>query len=153
MKTPSSSKKLLLAAILTTGLGLAISQSALAQPGYNSQARQNPCGIQAPCGKLGGQIDPVTQKAREKFLNETTEIRKNLTVKRAEMRAIMAADIPDATRASQVAGELFDLREQLRAKALDYGLPLPAVMSGQMSGAGGFSGKQNSNRQGRGNRW
>ena len=76
--------------------------------GYGYQGRQ--------------QVDEVTAKAQEKFLNQTVELRKNIAVKRAEQKALMISDNPDAKRVSQLTGELFDLKEQLRAKAEEHGL-------------------------------
>ncbi len=116
----NSKKKLVLAAILTSGLALAISQSALAQPG---QAGPGGKGI-GPCYQ---QLDPAMEKARDKFLSETVEMRKQMAEKHAVMRAIMNAGTPDTVKAGQVAGELFELREKLRAKALEAGLPFPMM--------------------------
>jgi zinc resistance-associated protein len=122
MEQSTSKKKIVLAAILTSGLALAITQSAIAQPGYKGHLGQQHCLMQ---------MDPVAQKAREKFLNETVETRKQLAEKNAVMRALMNAGTPDTTQASQIAGELFELREALRLKAQETGLPLPMLMMGQ----------------------
>ena len=46
----------------------------------------------------------------------------------------MHAGTPDTVKASQVAGEIFELREKLRAKAQEAGLPMPMLM---MMGQGG----------------
>ena len=122
MEQATSKKKIVLAAILTSGLALAITQSAIAQPGFQGYRGQQPCLMQ---------MEPVAQKAREKFLNETVETRKLLAEKNAAMRALMNAGTPDTVQASQIAGELFELREALRLKAVETGLPLPMLMMGQ----------------------
>ena len=75
-------------------------------------------------------------KAHDKFLAETVELRKQVTEKQAVMRAIMQADTPDTTQAGQVAGELFELREKLRAKAQEAGLPFPMMGMGMGPGCG-----------------
>ncbi|MBM9537145.1 hypothetical protein [Desulfobulbus alkaliphilus] len=122
MEKSTSRKKIVLAAILTSGLALAITQSAIAQPGFQGQRGQHPCLMQ---------MDPVAQKARDRFLDETMETRKQLAEKNAVMRALMNAGTPDTAQASQIAGELFELRETLRLKAQETGLPLHMLMMGQ----------------------
>lgn len=113
-------KKILLSAILTTGLALAITQSATANQGYR--------GGNADCQRMQGAQDQVTLKAKEKLLSETTEVRKQMAQKRAAMRATMQAETPDADKVAVLAGELFDLREQMRLKAQELGLPMPPGM-------------------------
>lgn len=140
-------KKILLATIMATGLALAITQGATAHPGYHGgdqdyQQRQR-----------GVQADLVTQKAREKFLGETTEIRKQMAEKRAAMRAIMQAETPDADRVAVLAGELFDLREQMRLKAQELGLPLSTGMGRQCGlnpGGRGAKGRDRGQMRGQG---
>jgi len=66
-------------------------------------------------------------KAQNKFLDTTVSIRKAMTTKRAEMRAIMKNAAPNAEQAARLSGELFDLREQLRAKAQENGLNVSAL--------------------------
>lgn len=80
------------------------------------------------CPKQNYQLDDETLKKRNKFLDGTVELRKNMAEKRAEMRAVMKSTAPDSKRASQLAGELFTLREQLRTKAGENGLQGHALM-------------------------
>lgn len=68
------------------------------------------------------QVDETTQKARETFLSQTTELRKKMVMKQAEMSALMSRENPDDKKAAQFAGELFDLRTQIHQKAIDAGL-------------------------------
>ncbi|MGE4560393.1 MAG: hypothetical protein AB7E77_09340 [Desulfobulbus sp.] len=127
MNTTNTKKKIMMAAILTSGLTLAISQAVMAQPAKNGGH-----------GPQGGKVDNLCQyqmnsefqKARDKFLTETVAERKALAQKRAEMRAIMKAGTPDTVKASEVAGELFDLREKLRLKAQESNIPLPMLLMG-----------------------
>lgn len=128
MKTTPSKKKIMMAAILTSGLTLAISQAVMAQPdqpdaaGPHEKRGENPHRVQ---------MNSEQQKVREKFLTETMAERKAFAQKNTELRAIMKADTPDPIKASQVAGELFELREKLRGKALEIGIPLPMLLMGQ----------------------
>jgi len=126
-------KKIMLAAILTSGLTLAISQAAMAESAQPAQP--------GPQGKPDAppsqyQMTTEMQKIHDKFMNDTVAIRKELAEKNAVMRALMNAGTPDTVKASQVAGELFELREKLRAKAKEAGLPMPMLMMGH----GGFDG-------------
>ena len=132
MELTTSKKKIMLAAILTSGLALAISQSALAaQPAAQGGKGTYPCQYQ---------MDPAMQKTRDKFLAETVDLRKQVAEKHAVMRAQMNAGTPDTAKVSQLAGELFELREKLRIKAQETGLPMPMLMMGQ-GDMGGMSGK------------
>lgn len=130
MELTTSKKKIMLATILTTSIALAISQAALAQPAD--------AGVQGDKGAplCQPQMDPATQKARDKFLTETVELRKQLAEKNAAMQAVLNAGTPDTDKASKLAGELFEVREKLRVKAQESGLPMPMLMMGHgdMSG-------------------
>ncbi len=120
-----SKKKIMLATILSTGLALAISQSALAQPtapDLKGKPGTPPCLYQ---------MDAATQKAHDKFLSETVAMRKEMVEKNTALRALLNAGTPDTAKASQLAGELFELREKLRVKAQETGLPMPMLMMGQ----------------------
>ena len=131
MKLTRTTKNIALAAVLTSGLALA-GTSAIAQA---------PADTTAPVTKPGyRQVDPQMVKAHTTFLNETVEVRKQLAEKQAMLRAIMAADTPDTAQAGKVAGELFDLREQLRAKAQAAGLPYPMLGMGRGMGMMGGMG-------------
>ncbi|MDX9833656.1 MAG: hypothetical protein RBT36_00390 [Desulfobulbus sp.] len=128
MERTTSTKKIALAAILTSGIALAISQSAMAQNQPDPQGPDKTPGYR--------QMDPVMIKAHDKFLAETVDLRKQMTEKQAMMRAIMQADEPNTTQAGQVAGELFELREKLRVKAQEAGLPGSMMGMGMGSGMG-----------------
>jgi zinc resistance-associated protein len=119
MERTISKKKIMLAAILSSGLALAISQSALAEPATQPDAQTK----QVVTPRMH-RMDPDMQKAHEKFLGDTVAIRKQFVEKTATMKALSKAQTPDATKISQLAGEVFDLREQLRVKAKEAGLPM-----------------------------
>lgn len=131
MEMTTTKKKLMLAAILTSGLTLAISQATLAEPAKPASPE-----TQAKSGGHPTQMQMATemQKLHDKFLSDTVAIRKELAEKNAVLRALMHAGTPDTVKASQVAGEIFELREKLRAKAQEAGLPMPMLM---MMGQGG----------------
>lgn len=113
-------KKIMLAAILAGAIALAGMQTAGARPWGGGQWCDG-------CGQGYGfqgsrQPDDSTLAAHDTFLKDTVELRKAMTMKRAEQKALMNNDHPDAKRIAELSGELFDLREQLRAKAQETGL-------------------------------
>ena len=144
MECTISKKKIMLAAILSSGLALAISQSALAEPVAQPDAQTK----QVATPRMH-RMDPDMQKAHEKFLGDTVAIRKQLVEKTATMKALSKAQAPEVTKISQLAGEVFDLREQLRVKAKEAGLPMGMGMGMGMGdadsmpcqGMGGMGGK------------
>jgi zinc resistance-associated protein len=127
MNPVNKTKTVFLTAAMVTALAVIGLQSAVAAPG----AMKGP-GSQHPCMK-GQQLDPETIKARDAFFAETTELRKQMAEKRAAMRALMKGTDPDQVEAAKLAGEIFDLREQIRPKAQAAGLP-PRMMMGMMGG-------------------
>lgn len=82
--------------------------------------------LATPCPKSMKQDCQMSKemlKVRDAFLKDTKELRRNMMVKRSEMRAMMQGTNPDPKKVSTLAGEIFDLREQLRVKAGENGLP------------------------------
>ena len=127
MKLTRTSKNIALAAVLTSGLAFA-GTAAIAQ---------SPADTTGPVTKPGyRQLDPQMVEKHNAFLASTVELRKQMAEKQAVQRAIMAADTPDTAQAGKVAGELFELREQLRAKAQAAGLPYPMLGMGMGKGMG-----------------
>ncbi|MHB8790886.1 MAG: hypothetical protein ACYDBT_13515 [Desulfobulbaceae bacterium] len=122
MTTRTLNNKIILGAIVVGALALTGMRSADARPwgaplddygpGHCYQARQ---------------LDDKTIVARDKFLSETVALRKEMAVKRAEQEALMNSENPDAKRIAQLTGEIFDLREQLQAKAAESGLDVPGM--------------------------
>ncbi len=92
-----------------------------------------------PCPTMMGQNGQMSEdmvKIRDAFLQDSKELRKSMMVKRAQMRAMMQATNPDPEKVSVLAGEIFDLREQLREKAIKNGLPGHAFMGPMSKGMG-----------------
>jgi zinc resistance-associated protein len=116
----NTKKKIILGAILAGTIALAGMQTAGARPWGGGQWCDG-------CGRgYGGQgslqLDESTLAARDAFLKDTVELRKSMAMKRAEQKALMNNDNPDAKRIAELSGELFELREQLAAKAQEAGL-------------------------------
>ena len=71
---------------------------------------------------MGGNADPVEIENRTKFFDETVDLRKSLAVKKAETAAVMSHEKPDEKRAGQLAGEIFELRNEMRTRAAAAGI-------------------------------
>jgi zinc resistance-associated protein len=110
-------KKILIAAALIGAIGFAGVQMATADAGHGF--RDGSC-RDYPRSEYN---DEANTKAREKFMEETVALRKELAVKRGEYRALLQQDNPDVKRAATLSGELFDLRNELQQKALERGIP------------------------------
>ncbi len=80
--------------------------------------------INCPGGRADAiaQMDDATKVKFDAFLKDTQALRKDIAIKRAEKRALMHADNPDAAAVGKLAGELFDLRAAMHAKAEEAGL-------------------------------
>ena len=75
-------------------------------------------------GPQSGQGLSEEELARiDKFQEDTLELRKKVTIKEAELEALMSGENPDPDRVSKLTGEIFDLRQEFRTKAEAAGLP------------------------------
>ncbi|MGV1098773.1 periplasmic heavy metal sensor [Thiovibrio sp. JS02] len=109
-------KKTLLTIAAVATIGLAGFQLAEARPWAGGP------GYMMGGPGCGQQVDEETAKAREKFFSETTELRKNMFAKRAELDAVLNATNPDEKKAAKLSAELFDLREAMHKKATESGI-------------------------------
>ncbi len=98
---------------------------AISLAGIQTVAASPDKGAKIPCPtmKQNCRMSEDMLKARDAFLQDSKELRKSMMVKRAEMRAMMQGTNPDPEKVADLAGEIFDIREQLRAKAVASGLP------------------------------
>ena len=88
----------------------------------------------------GYQLDEETAQARDKFLSETTELRKKMHAKRTELNAVLSSETPDEKKAARLSEELFDLREQMRKRADEAGLSKKGFGPGYCGGPGSGQG-------------
>ncbi len=80
-------------------------------------------GFDCPQGRMAApQMDQETQAKVSQFHQENEILLREMVMKRAEKRALMAHDQPDPQAAAKLAGELFDLRSALQAKAVEAGV-------------------------------
>jgi Spy/CpxP family protein refolding chaperone len=110
-------KKSILALTMVVSLGLSLSAvSAYAWYGGGTE------GWYGPRGGYGVNVD---DEAYRKFMDETAQIRKDLTVDRAEMRALMAAANPDPAKVREIAERMTDNREKLTGLAREANIAAP----------------------------
>ena len=140
MKPNNTKKKIVLGIVLVSAISVAGLQSAGAGPwggGPNKWGGPR-CGECDGSGYWGQQqLDDKSIESRDAFLSETAALRKEIAVRKAEKRAIMLGDNPDAKRVAQLTGELFDLQEQLQSKAQEKGLRDAAFGRGRRGRRGG----------------
>ena len=117
-------KKTWLAVAVVIAIGTVGYQIADAGPGWPGGMMGHGYGYcQNYGGPMGQQaLDEETIAKREKFFEETTELRKQLAVKHVELEALMNQENPDEKKVAKLAGETFDLRTQLRKTAQESGI-------------------------------
>lgn len=109
-------KKLIIVVATVGLLGIAGMQIASANSGYWQS------GNYGYCGQGYGADQTKNNTIAETFNAETQDIRRGLTVKGSELRALLNNDNADAKRVAQLSGEIFDLEADLNKKAKDVGL-------------------------------
>jgi zinc resistance-associated protein len=102
-------KKALVVTALVVGMGLFGLQYASANPGMGGGSMKG--------GPAYSQLDSASKAKLDKFYNETQDLRKQMVMKRAEERAVLSSTNPDPATAAKLAGEIFDLRTAIQAKA------------------------------------
>ncbi len=97
------------------------------------------------CGPHGmGMMNLTPEQAgqmfdlKQKFMNDTAALRKQMVMKRAEMAALWRAETPDQNNIKAKQKELSALRDQMQEKAMAFRLEARKVcpMGGKMSGMG-----------------
>ena len=102
-------KKTFVITALVMGLGFIGLQQVSASPGM---------GAGCPKGGPGySQLDAATKAKVDKFYDDTNDLRKQMVMKHAEERAIMRSENPDSDKVAKLAGEIFDLKTTIQAKA------------------------------------
>ena len=106
-------KKVFVGLAILVSLGLVASQALAWGPYYGG------CGMWGARGGNYGEVN--SSNAEQSFLRDTAKLRKDLAGKEAEYDGLMAQPNPDSKRATELSQEMFEIRNQLRAKAQSYG--------------------------------
>lgn len=127
MSTPLRQRLFLLS--LTTLLAVAVAWPAAAQPGRGR-------GMMAP---LTPEQAAQVFDLRQKFMNDTAALRKEMFVKRAELMALWQAETPDEKAITAKLKELNALKGQLLEKGVAHRLALKKIApQAAMWGWGGW---------------
>lgn len=131
-------------------LGISVFGYGMAEAGPGRHGRMGAPGSGGCCQFCGGpgsgaELDEESLAARDKFFNETVNLRRQVVVKSAEIDALMSRENPDEKKVGLLTGEVFDLKNQLHAKAEEYGIKAGGYFCGgpygngpRMGGRGGW---------------
>ena len=108
-------KKTLMAAVLVATVGIVGVQQAAAHL-HDNTSREDGSFWQRQ------QLNDATKEKVEKFHADTQDLRKQMVMKRAEESALIRSETPNIEAVRKAAGELFDLRTAMLAKARTAGL-------------------------------
>lgn len=117
----------LLKAVLAAALVLGLAWPALAGPGRGMMMMAN----------LTPEQTAQVFDLRQKFMNDTAVLRKEMAVKRAELTALWRAETPDEKAIVAKTKELNAVRGQLMEKAVAMRLALKKIAPQAMMGPGG----------------
>ncbi len=92
--------------------------------GVGTGAYDCPYGRGAGYANLTDEEATKLDELRQKFYNETRDIRDNLILKSRELDTVMAAENPDMEKAKQLQKEISDLRSTLDQKRLEHRLEM-----------------------------
>lgn len=86
-------------------------------------------------GKAGGKAEQyaATPAQLVKFVLDSRELRRQIAIASAEQKALVRSSEADPQQVAQSAGNLFELRENLKQKAKEAGLP-PRLWQGHTGG-------------------
>ena len=126
-------------------------------------------GYNQDCPRYGGQsaFNDLSQDQRDgltalrqKFIDETYEVRSAKFTKQQEMRMLMETSDPDRAKLDTLSQEITDLQKQVRDKRIDFRLAAKKIAPELGMGAGFGQGRGNGSRrggqggcQGQGNGW
>ena len=136
------SKRLTMVVAAVFTFALIYVSTASAGPGWGSRGGDGP-----GCGNCNGpvaQLDEKQIEERDKFFDETQDLRKELITKKAELRAMMSQENTDPKAVGQMSGEVFELQSTLQKKAREAGMSQaragycngPGIGGGKGSGPG-----------------
>ena len=128
-------------------------------PGFNQDCPRYGGGQSAFNDLSQDQKDELTA-LRQKFIDETYEVRSAKFAKQQEMRMLMETSEPDRAKLDTLSQEITDLQKQVRDKRIDFRLAAKKISPELGMGKGFGQGRGNGSRrggqgdcQGQGNGW
>jgi zinc resistance-associated protein len=124
--------KMSLVVMLTLALSLGLAASSWARPFGGGMG----------CGMMGGMNLNAEQAGKlfdlkEKFRNDTAELRKQMWIKRTEMAALWKAEKPDEKAIAAKQKEMNALRDQMQQKGIAFHLEARKIAPQMGMGPGG----------------
>jgi Spy/CpxP family protein refolding chaperone len=118
-------KKVITTLVVVLGLGFIGYHAADAASGTGRGFGPGGCGGfgRGMMGNCWSAQDEETVAAREAFLAETTELRRDARIKRTELAAVARNENADPTEIAALQSELADLQAELKKIAAEKGLP------------------------------
>lgn len=126
--------KMSIVLVLALVMSLGLATSAMARMGMGG------------CGMMGGMMNLTPDQAgklfdlKEKFRNDTADLRKQMFIKRAEMAPLWKAENPDQKQIQAKQKEVNALRDQLQEKAVAFRLEARKIAPQAGMGMGGGCG-------------
>jgi len=114
----------------------------------HGKGRRTGCGGQGVWNDLSQDQRDELIALRQKFVDETYELRSANFQKHQEMRLLMETSSPDRAKLDKISRELTDLQQQLRDSRIDFALAAKKI-SPKLGMGPGF-GKGRGNRSGNG---
>ncbi|MFH1214975.1 MAG: periplasmic heavy metal sensor [Pseudomonadota bacterium] len=114
-------KKTIAAIALAATIGLFGFQNADAQRGHQGWGGGPAAADCIRAGQNSQVMDAETKKIYNTFMDATYDLRKDMFSLREQMRALRFAETPDQKAIDAVADQMFDLRNQIQAKAEEVG--------------------------------
>ncbi|MFZ5449245.1 MAG: Spy/CpxP family protein refolding chaperone [Thermodesulfobacteriota bacterium] len=146
-------RKMSLVVLLALALSLGLAASSWARPWGGGMGMGDGMGCGMGCGMMGAMNLTPDQAGKlfdlkQKFMNDTAEIRKQKMVKRAELAALWKAEKPDEKAIIAKQKELNALRGQMQEKSVSFHLEARKIAPelgygfgpGRGRGMGGFGG-------------
>ena len=120
-------KGILAVFLLVLGLSLSLGVASWAQP-WGMKGHEGPCGH---CGKWANLTPEQVGKLfdlRQKFLDDTASLRKDMMVKRAEVRALWRAENPDEQQILAKLKEINAVKAKLQEKFVPFRLAVRQIL-------------------------
>ena len=124
------SKKLTVTVLLALGLFLSLALTSWAQPwGMKGHGGQwGHCGHHGKFAKLTPEQAGKLFDLRQKFLDDTASLRKDMVVKRAELRALWRADNPDEKQILAKLKEINAVKAKLQEKVVPFRIEVKKIL-------------------------
>lgn len=121
------SKKLSVAVLLALGIFLSMAFTSWAQP-WGMKGHQGHYGHHGKFAKLTPEQAGKLFDLRQKFLDDTAGLRKDMVVKKAELRGLWRTDNPDEKQILAKLKEINAVKEKFQEKAVPFRIEVKKIL-------------------------